>query len=327
MSVFKPEVFQGSMSYKRYFEGWYFKHVSKNMDLVYSFIPGISLNPENPHTFIQVINGLTGNTQYVEYPLSEFKFSKDKFNVQVGDSVFTADSMLLNINSPLIKVTGRLSYSGSIKYPTSFLSPGIMGWYSFVPFMECKHGVVSVSHRIDGSLTIDGYELDFSGGKGYIEKDWGKSFPESWIWLQSNNFANSDACIMMSIAKIPWLGSFFTGFLGFLYYKGAFYPFSTYLKSEITELSLADEKLTIAFKSKKYELKITATLKNSGILMAPTAGQMSRRIKESVDSELEVVLSEINGTEIYHDHASRAGLEVIEGIFDIVKIKPKKEVS
>ncbi len=327
MNVFKPEVFQGSMSYKRYFEGWYFKHVSKNMDLVYSFIPGISLNPENPHSFIQVINGLTGNTQYVEYPLSEFEFSKDRFNVQVGDSVFTADSMLLNINSPLIKVTGRLSYSGSIKYPSSFLSPGIMGWYSFVPFMECKHGVVSVSHRIDGALTIDGSELDFSGGKGYIEKDWGKSFPESWIWLQSNNFANSDACIMMSIAKIPWLGSFFTGFLGFLYFKETFYPFSTYHKSEITALNLADEKLTIGFKSKKHQLKIIATLKNSGILLAPTAGQMSRRIKESVDSELDVVLSEIDGTGIYHDHASRAGLEVIEGIFDIVKIKTKKEVS
>lgn len=324
MNVFKPEVFQGRMSSKRYFEGWYFKNVSKSMDLVYSFIPGISLNPENPHAFIQVINGLTGNTQYVEYPLSEFKFSKDRFNVQVGESVFNADNMVLNINSPLIKVTGRLSYSGSVKYPSTFLSPGIMGWYSFVPFMECKHGVVSVSHRIDGSLTIDGNELDFSGGKGYIEKDWGKSFPESWIWFQSNNFAHSDACIMMSIAKIPWLGSYFTGFLGFLYYNDTFYQFSTYHKSEITALNMADEKLTIEFKSKKYELKISAALKNSGILLAPKAGHMSRRIKESVDSELEVVLSEINGTEIYHDHASRAGLEVIEGIFEIVKIKPVK---
>jgi hypothetical protein len=48
---------------------------------------------------------------------------------------------------------------------------------------------------------------------------------------------------------------------------------------------------------------------------------MSRRIKESVDSELEVVLTDSEGTEIYHDTATRAGLEVIEGIFEIVKIK------
>jgi tocopherol cyclase len=324
MSVFKPEVFQGNLSNKIYFEGWYFKHVSKTLEQVYSFIPGVSLNPENPHAFIQIINGLTGSTQYIEYPLSSFSFSKNIFRVQVGDSVFTAESMFLNINSPLIKISGRLSYSGSIKYPSSVLSPGIMGWYSFVPLMECKHGVVSVSHRIDGTLLIDGEHLDFSGGKGYIEKDWGKSFPESWIWFQSNNFANSDACIMMSIAKIPWLGSFFTGFLGFLYFNGIFYPFSTYHKSEITILNLADEILTLGFKGKKHELKITAKLKNSGILLAPKSGQMSRRIKESIDSELEVVLSDLKGTEIYRDRAFRAGLEVIEGIFELVRIKAKK---
>lgn len=258
----------------------------RNLDQVYSFIPGVSLNPENPHAFIHIINGLTGATRYIEYPLSEFSFSKNNFRVHVGNSVFSAHSILLNIDSPLIKVSGRLSYSGSVKYPSSFLSPGFMGWYIFVPFMECKHGMVSVSHRIDGSLSVNGELLDFSGGKGYIERDWGKSFPESWIWLQSNNFENSDACILMSIAKIPCLGSFFTGFLGFLYYKETFYPFITYHKSVITALSLLNETLTIGFKSKKQHLIITAKLKNSGILLAPKSGHMSRRIKESIDLEL-----------------------------------------
>jgi tocopherol cyclase len=84
MSVFKPEVFQGKLSYKRYFEGWYFKHVSKNIEHVYSFIPGISLNPENSHAFIQVINGLTGKTQYIEYPLSSFGFNKKTLELQLG---------------------------------------------------------------------------------------------------------------------------------------------------------------------------------------------------------------------------------------------------
>jgi tocopherol cyclase len=327
MRVFKPEVFQGKLSNKYYFEGWYFKHVSKNLEHVYSFIPGISLNSENPHAFIQVIDGITGYTQYIEYPVSAFSFNTKNFEVKVGDSVFTDNTMLLNINTTQIKVNGRLSYSGSVKYPASLLSPGIMGWYSFVPFMECKHGVVSVSHRIDGNLSIDNALVDFSGGKGYIEKDWGKSFPESWIWLQSNNFKNSDACIMMSIAKIPWLGSFFTGFLGFLYFNNTFYPFSTYHKSEVTIFSLADEQLTIGLKSKKFNLKITALLKQSGILLAPKSGKMSRRIKESVDSELTVELSDLSGKLIYHDIAFRAGLEVIEGIFDIVKIKAKYQAT
>ena len=327
MRIFKPEVFQGKLSKKNYFEGWYFKQVSKDLEHVYSFIPGVSLNPENPHAFIQVINGITGNTQYIEYPLSSFSFSKKDFKVQVGESIFTSSSVLLNIDSPQIKISGRLGFSESVKYPSSLLSPGIMGWYSFVPFMECKHAVVSVSHRIDGNITVNDDHIDFSGGKGYIEKDWGKSFPESWIWFQSNNFANSDACIMMSIAKIPWLGSHFTGFLGFLYYEKNFYSFNTYEKSEITHLSRNEDKLVVIFRNKKFQLEISAHLKKSGILLAPKHGTMSRRIKESIDSELEVELSDFEGHEVFHDKAYRAGLEVIEGIFEIVKIKPKKKVS
>jgi hypothetical protein len=55
--------------------------------------------------------------------------------------------------------------------------------------------------------------------------------------------------------------------------------------------------------------------------MAPKSGVMNRRIKESIDSELEVRLSDNKGREIFNDTASRAGLEVIEGIFEIVQVK------
>ena len=319
MNVFKPEVFQGKLTGKHYFEGWYFKNVSSDLSQVYSFIPGISLNAANPHAFIQVINGITGKTQYVEYLVSEFTFEKDSFLVKIGNSVFTSDYMHLDIDSPLIKVSGQIGFSNVVKYPSSLFSPGIMGWYSFVPFMECKHGVVSVSHGIDGDLWIDNQKINFFGGRGYIEKDWGKSFPESWIWLQSNNFQNSDACIMLSIAKIPWLGSYFTGFLGFLYYEKEFYPFSTYLKSKITEFKLIDGKVVVHLKSKKHELHIVACPKNSGVLLAPKLGQMSRRIKESVDSELDIQLHDKSGTLLYSDKAARAGLEVIDSIFDLVR--------
>lgn len=320
MRIFKPEVFQGNLSDRHYFEGWYFKQVSNRLNQVYSFIPGISLNPGNPHAFIQVINGITGQTQYIEYPVEAFRYNSKSFMVQVGESVFTSEGITLNIDSPLIKVKGRLVFTNQVKYPTSKLSPGIMGWYSFVPFMECKHGVVSVSHHIEGELLIDGDQISFSGGKGYIEKDWGKSFPESWIWFQSNNFLNSDACIMMSIAKIPWLGSFFTGFLGFLYLHGDFYAFSTYNKSVITEFHREGKQVIIGFKNKKYQLRIVATPSNSGVLMAPKSGEMIRHIKESIDSELEITLMDSKGVQLYTDKALRAGLEVMDGIFDIVKV-------
>lgn len=318
MNIFKPEVFQGSLSKNQYFEGWYFKNVSDDLSQVYSFIPGVALNARNPHAFIQVINGIDGKTQYIEYPLSEFSFHSDQFWVKVGHSVFSAESIQLNIESEDISVKGSLFYSGRVKYPSSLLSPGIMGWYSFVPFMECKHGVVSVNHNISGSLSINGQSIDFSGGKGYIEKDWGRSFPEAWIWMQSNNFGQSDASLMISIAKIPWLGSHFTGFLGFMYVEGQFYPFSTYNGSKIIECKLTNNLLTLSLQHQKYILKINARMNNSGILKAPQSGIMDRHIKESIDSELQVSLSEINGKTFFNGIGHRAGLEVIEGIIEMI---------
>lgn len=314
MKLFHPEVFQGRLSQKRYFEGWYFKHVSAGLDQVYSFIPGVSLNTRHPHAFIQIINGICGETHYIEYPLSDFKFRRDYFWVKIGKSEFCADSMQIDIENAEINVKGRLSYPGRVKYPSSLLSPGIMGWYSFVPYMECKHGVVSVNHSISGSLNINDQTIDFSGGKGYIEKDWGRSFPETWIWMQSNNFDQADASLMISIAKIPWLGSHFTGFLGFLYFDSKFYPFSTYNGAKITNSTLDNGLLNISMKHHQHMLNITATINKSGVLKAPQAGSMDRHIKESIDSELRVQLIDQNNHEIFSDTGHRAGLEVIEGM-------------
>jgi hypothetical protein len=38
-----------------------------------------------------------------------------------------------------------------------------MGWYAWVPRMECYHGVLSFSHPLQGTLTLNGKVMDFSG--------------------------------------------------------------------------------------------------------------------------------------------------------------------
>ena len=43
MRLYNPEVFQGNLRKKHYFEGWYYKHVSQGLSCTFSFIPGISV--------------------------------------------------------------------------------------------------------------------------------------------------------------------------------------------------------------------------------------------------------------------------------------------
>jgi hypothetical protein len=68
LKIYKPEIFQGNLKKIYYFEGYYFKHVSRDLENVYSFIPGISLSGRDKHAFIQAINGISGETEYITYP-------------------------------------------------------------------------------------------------------------------------------------------------------------------------------------------------------------------------------------------------------------------
>lgn len=314
--LYNPAVFQGSLKKKNYFEGWYFKHVSAGLKQVFSFIPGISLNDHDSHAFIQIINGATGESSYVPYPLSQFSYTRNKLYLKVGSSVFTDKYINLDINEGSIKVHGRIDYRNMIKYPVKLLSPGIMGWYSFVPFMECKHGIISVNHDLTGGIIVNDEPVRFDDGKGYIEKDWGSSFPECWLWIQANNFNDPNTSLHFSVAKIPWRGKYFIGFIAFLYYNGRFYLFSTYNNSRISRLDHSGNSIFLVMENKHHTLKINSGRSFTGELKAPVAGSMTRRIRESIDSRVSLALYNSDKKVIYTDSSSRAGIELIEKIFD-----------
>lgn len=316
LRLYKPAVFQGDLRKKNYFEGWYFKHVSADLGTVFSFIPGIALNESDPHAFIQVIDGTTSESEYLVYPVSSFSWKKEKLYVSIGNSVFTGDSSFLDICGGKFRIEGEVRYSGIVRFPVTLSAPGIMGWYSYVPRMECRHGIVSANHTISGSLSINSKVTDFTGGKGYIEKDWGRSFPESYLWIQANNFKDTGTSFSFSVAKIPWIGKFFIGFICFLYYKKKYYLYTTWNRSSITRLTRNEDSFGIEVKNKGTVLRIDARMNFHGELMAPVSGMMTRRIRESIDSEVGIELLDRKGNSIYAGSSSRAGFELIEKILE-----------
>jgi len=316
--LYYPEIFQGNLRKKQYFEGWYFKQVTQDQAYTFSFIPGVSLVENDPHAFIQIMNGYAATSDYIRYPVNEFSWDSRRLFLKIGSSTFTASSIILNIESENINLTGKIDFINMIRYPKSIFSPGIMGWYSFVPFMECNHGIISVNHDLYGKISINKNEVDFTGGKGYIEKDWGTSFPEAWIWIQSNNFKEHDTSFSFSIAKIPWMGRFFIGFIAFLYLNRKFYLFSTYNKSVFSEITHSKEIIEISVRNRWNILKIKVIKNSFGDLRAPVSGEMSRRIKESVDSEVHLQLSDKYNNPEYEGTGKNVGLEIIEKIFEYV---------
>ena len=316
LRIYNTFAFQGNLKNRHYFEGWYFKQISANQENALSFIPGISLNPKDSHSFIQIIDGLKGTSQYIRYDLADFNFNFRNNYLKIGKSIFTENIISLNIESERTSVQGEIHFNKRIKYPQTLLSPGIMGWYSYVPFMECKHGIVSVDQTLTGSLSVNNTLINFNKGKGYIEKDWGTSFPEAWIWIQSNNFSAENTSFTFSVAKIPWMGKFFMGFISFLYHNKQFYLFSTYNGSIIKSVKKKEDIIEITVENKKYKLNIITRRKTSSDLAAPSMGEMTRKIKESINSEVSTKLLKSNGRTIFEDTGYSAGLEITDKIFN-----------
>ena len=260
-------IFQGNKKKRKYFEGWYFKMVAEDGSSILSVIPGISLSGDGSeqHAFIQIINGVTAQTSYYSFPIEEFSFSKKEFAVKIGDNYFSKDRIILDLKDNDSFVSGKIEMFNPVEYTSGrLMNPGIMGWYRFVPFMECYHGVVSLTHHLKGKLIVNNEVYDFNGGRGYIEKDWGSSMPSAWIWMQSNHFSDTNSSFMLSIAEIPWLGKSFTGFLGFFYHKNKIHHFATYRPTKL-QLEIADSNiLKIKIENRKNTFILNARSSNSG---------------------------------------------------------------
>lgn len=301
---------------KGYFEGWYYKFVSE-ANRAYAIIPGISLKKEKSFAFIQTINGENGKTTYTEFPIEEFHTTENPFSVSIGKNYFSFDRVELGDRLP---VEGQVGIINPRKYRAVLSRPGIMGWFRYVPFWECYHGVVSTGHKLSGSLNFGSERINFQNGNGYIEKDWGTSFPSSYIWMQSNNFEDEHHSFMLSLARIPWFGSHFRGFLGFLDLESRIITFSTYTGARIKINSIDEKSVFITVEGrgpgwnnslKKGELlRIEASRESVGHLLAPDIGAMDRRISESIDAEIHVEYLRF-GEVLYRGKTHNSGLEIV----------------
>ena len=317
--MFRPWVYQGDLSPVNYFEGWYFKLVNPEGDHVWSVIPGISYSDDN-HAFIQLIQAVTGRTHYLRYPIEDFSYRTDLFQVGIGNSFFSDNYIKLELKNDEIEVIGKIDFSMQAHFPQSLWAPGIMGWYSYVPGMECYHGVVSMHHQLNGVLHINAKPIEFTGGAGYIEKDWGSSMPSDWIWLQSNHFeGNERSSFMLSVARIPWRKGYFPGFLSYVYHEGKVYRFATYNRSKIERISVNDEEVLLNIQNRKYVLSVRAIPNRAGKLKAPRHGNMDREIFESLNSVVHVELSDKKGNIIFSSRGSHAGLEIVGDVASYYK--------
>lgn len=307
-----PEIYHGYSKQPPFFEGWYFKLVDRTEQQRYAIIPGIFITEDasKNHAFVQVLDGMTGHATYHEYPADQFWAHPERFEVRVGPNRFSADCIHLDINDHQLRLSGAVHSDSRVPWPVTLAAPGIMGWYAWVPFMECYHGVVSLDHTLRGSLAVNGRAISFDGGRGYIEKDWGQAFPSGYIWQQTNHFDTPGTCLTASIALIPFLGRTFPGFLVGFWHHGQLYRLTTYTGAITETLRLTDDYVYWTVRDRQHRIEMTSTRASGGLLKAPIRTEMHKRVDETMQARVHVRLFTLAGERLFEGEGRAAGLEV-----------------
>eukprot|EP01105_Mastigella_eilhardi_P014641 TRINITY_DN332_c3_g1_i1.p1 TRINITY_DN332_c3_g1~~TRINITY_DN332_c3_g1_i1.p1 ORF type:complete len:258 (-),score=60.11 TRINITY_DN332_c3_g1_i1:49-822(-) len=161
-----------------------------------------------------------------------------------------------------IKGSLEFDHASHHRWPRTLLQPGVMGYLAYASsLLECNHGVMSMHFDIkSGVLAINGRDVDFSGGHGYVEKDWGLNFPQNWIWTQSHfTSTQPTSSLFLSVAGVPLMGLTMPGFIcGFLH-EGTLHTFATYKFDTISILKLSAEFASVVITGSGERLEVNLT--------------------------------------------------------------------
>lgn len=259
--------FHGAGKKHTYFEGWYFKQTGE--DGTVAFIPAFHINDQGRKwASLQIITEQESfNT---DFEPEDFQAAQSRFLIELERCRFSKSGCRLELKASGLSVTGILNYE-YLRRPKY----DIMGPFALMPFMECRHKVISLHHSVSGQLEINGRRYRFQDGAGYIEGDRGRSFPKNYCWTQCYW---PEGAIMLSIADIPFAGRHFLGCIGFVYLNGREYRLATYLGVRIHETS----KNKIRISQGNLEIEVQLISENPKPLKAPQQGHMNRTIHESV---------------------------------------------
>lgn len=256
-------MFYGGKEMRGFFYGWYLKCQSNMQTL--AVIPALHLAGRNRSCSIQIITETEAWT--VNFPADAFHWAGG--TISIGNNRFGKRGIQLAIQTPELSVKGKLDF-GSL----TPLEYSIMGPFSFVPFLECRHSVWSMQHLVCGTVFVNRQRYSFQDAWGYWEGDCGRSFPKKYIWTQC---CFSGGSLMLSVADIPMACFHFNGVIAAVLWHGREYRLATYLGAKVAKLQDG----VVQIVQGKLSLEARLPERPRKPLKAPVKGKMARTIHES----------------------------------------------
>ena len=284
---------------QQFFEGWYFKVSDPDTGKSFLFIYAV-FNPdgESPEScgFMMAGNNSPGYAGFIyqQFPVEQFSSSYEQFDTRVSEeNQARGDRDTLHARGSA--TDGEDICTWSIDFEVAERWDNTMGWMAGLPNLQTYWHVGAMKARATGWIEWNGELFEFEDIIGYQEKNWGDEFPESWYWLQANNFDDPKACCLsVGAASMPLGAAVFPACGIGLIYDDRLYTFSFPQQPAFIRPEIAPGSWAITAVKGRHKIVIEASCDPAYLLnlVNPTEQGIKRWTWEAINGQVRFQLYE-----------------------------------
>jgi tocopherol cyclase len=284
LEKYKPNSIRGTFERSKFFEGWFQKVYSKAHKASFILIYGYAThNSDDEFGFLQIL--IPNQTpEIVYFPKNQVSCDIKKHQIRMGKNLLTTELIRIDINGISIEL--------NLKNKQPFRTfKNSMGYTYFIPNLPCYHSVLNTAQSVSGEIKHQGqcYTLDHE--MGYLEKNWGTTFPESYFWVHAVDPNNPAISLLFSRAKIVWLGKTYIKHVGYLCYDGQQIELRELKNCAVSNSNISPENRIIQIRSASAQLDLALGYGREVQFKGPKDGALSRMIHHQADAKVEVSLT------------------------------------
>jgi len=304
----------------RFFEGWYYRVTLPEINQSFAFMYAID-DPQGNTSFsggsVQVL-GIDDQQIWRTLPnTQDFRADRDRLWLEHWglDSGYAASDRHNQgkINDPVTGKSCSWDYEiESIETWGDRARPSAtMGWLSYLPVFEPGWQILLARGWASGSINWCGENYKFDRAPTYIEKNWGRSFPQQWFWLQCNAFLeHEDLSITCAGGIREVLGNLTNVAMVGIHHDGEFYNFMPENSEIHCDISAWGEWRIQAINDLAQVQVIGTTADRGTKIMVPTATGLKFCCLDTAKGTIRLSLRTRSGKKLVIASSNNAALEV-----------------
>jgi tocopherol cyclase len=185
------------------------------------------------------------------------------------------------------------------------------GLLSYLPIFEPGWQILMAHGLAMGWIEWQGKRYEFTNAPAYSEKNWGRSFPEKWFWVNCNSF---DETVGLAVTagggrrKVLWTTEE-VGMIG-IHYRDSFYEFVPWNSQMSWQIQPWGE-WQIQARNQDFQVELVGTTDLPGTMVStPTEQGLVMCCRDTLKGLLSIDLRTLQGKQIIKTSSNVAGLEV-----------------